>query len=139
MVTMELTARYFIEHVRKGFRDIFSEQRHIAAKKIYSHEYRTRQGYPRSRSHELEKALQGPDYRIRPEGSGISARVNYPTHIRFLDMKRLGNYRIYNRPIWGILYGETVSNIKYSYRQWLSELFGEEIENVYQPLKNLQL
>jgi len=130
-MTMELTTQYFTEYVRKGFRNIFAEQRAIAAKKIYGHEAKTLSGRPRSRSHVLEQALQSPEYMIQPSGSGILARVNYPSYIRFLDMKRLGNYRIYNRPIWGILYKQTFRDIKYEFRDWLAKQFGEEIKQSF--------
>lgn len=128
----ELTSKYFAEHLRKGFRNIFDEQRAIAACKIYDHEAKTLTGYRRSRSHILEQALQNPSYVIQPSGSGVAASVNYPSYIRFLDMKRLGNYRIYNRPIWGILYKQTFQDIRYEFSSWLLKNFGEEIRQAFQ-------
>ncbi len=128
----KVISQYITEHLRKGFRNIFAEQRDVAAKKIYGHKAITTDGYPRSRSLVLEQSLQNPDYTINPSGSGISARVNYPSYIRFLDMKRLGNYRIYNRPIWGILYNETFQNIRYEFGDWLRKKFGEEIRQCFQ-------
>ena len=96
-------AKYFTEYVNRGFRRIFEEQRRIAAAKIYGKQaYRT-DGTPRSRSGRLQQALASPTFSITGSGSGISANAQYPTYLRFLDMKRLGNSRIYNRPVWGIL------------------------------------
>lgn len=132
MDATHIISQYFVECVRKGFRAIFTEQRAIAARKIYGHEARTLKGYPRSRSHVLEQSLQASDYTVNPSGNGISARVNYPSYIRFLDMKRLGNYRIYNRPIWGILYKQTLKDIRYEFSDWLREKFGEEIRQCFQ-------
>lgn len=132
MDAAQITSQYFAECIRKGFRTIFAEQRAVAAKKIYSHEAKTLKGYPRSRSHVLEQSLQSPDYTVNPSGSGVSARVNYPSYIRFLDMKRLGNYRIYNRPIWGILYKQTFQDIRYEFGDWLRKNFGEEIRQSFQ-------
>ncbi len=127
-----ITSQYFAEHIRKGFRSIFAEQRAIAARKIYSREARTAEGYERSRSHVLEQSLQSPDFSITPAGGGIETRVNYPSYIRFLDMKRLGNYRIYNRPIWGILYKQTFQDIRFEFSDWLRRNFSEEIRQCFQ-------
>lgn len=132
MDTSGIVSKYFTEYVRKGFRNIFAEQRAIAARKIYSHEATTLKGYPRSRSHELERALSSPRIDIRPSGSGILASATYPSYIRFLDMKRLGNYRIYNRPIWGILYKETIRDIRYEFSDWLRRNFSDELRKCFQ-------
>ncbi|MDE5785364.1 MAG: hypothetical protein K2H98_02430 [Duncaniella sp.] len=132
MESANVVSKYFTEYVRKGFRNIFAEQRAIAARKIYDHEAITREGYPRSRSHELERALQSPRFDIRSAGSGITANASYPSYIRFLDMKRLGNYRIYNRPVWGVLYKETFQDIRYEFSDWLRRNFGEEIRKSFQ-------
>lgn len=124
-------SRYFTEYVNRGFRKIFNEQRHIAAAKIYGKQaYRT-DGTRRSRSGTLQKALDSPSFSITGSGSGISARAEYPTYLRFLDMKRLGNYRIYNRPIWGILYKETFRDIRYEFSDWLSKNFADSIRDSY--------
>lgn len=125
-------AKYFAEYIRRGFRKIFAEQRMIAANKIYGKQAYTSDNRPRSRSGRLQKALESPSLNIVQGASGITAAVNYPTYIRFLDMKRLGNYRIYNRPIWGILYKETFRDIRYEFRQWLTNYLKTEISESYQ-------
>lgn len=122
-----LVTKYFTEYIQRGFRKIFAKQRNIAANKIYGNQI------PRSRSGRLQKALESPLLNIIQGASGITAAVNYPTYIRFLDMKRIGNYRIYNRPIWGILYKETFSDIRYEFRQWLTQYLKTEISESYQP------
>lgn len=129
----DIIARYFTEYVNRGFRRIFEEQRRIAANKIYRNQaYRT-DGTPRSRSGRLQQALASPSFSISGSGSGISAKAHYPTYIRFLDMKRIGNYRIYNRPIWGILYKETFTDIRYEFSAWLRKNFADSIRESYKP------
>lgn len=120
-------AKYFTEYVNRGFRRIFEEQRRIAAAKIYGKQaYRT-DGTPRSRSGRLQQALASPTFSITGSGSGISAKAQYPTYLRFLDMKRLGNYRIYNRPVWGILYKETFNDIRFELSAWLRKNLADSI------------
>lgn len=125
-------AKYFTEYVNRGFRRIFDEQRRIAATKIYGKQaYRT-DGTPRSRSGRLQQALASPTFSITGSGSGISAKAQYPTYLRFLDMKRLGNYRIYNRPVWGILYKETFNDIRFEFSAWLRKNLADSIRESYQ-------
>ncbi len=125
-------AKYFTEYVNRGFRRIYEEQRRIAAAKIYGKQaYRT-DGTPRSRSGRLQQALASPTFSITGSGSGISAKAQYPTYLRFLDMKRLGNYRIYNRPVWGILYKETFNDIRFEFSAWLRKNLADSIRESYQ-------
>lgn len=128
----DLVSRYFKEYVSRGFRKIFNEQRSIAARKIYEKQaYRT-DGTLRSRSGMLQKALESPAFTLEARGTSLSASATYPTYLRFLDMKRLGNYRIYNRPVWGILYKETLRDIRYEFRDWLRKVVRDTISNSYQ-------
>ncbi len=125
-------AKYFTEYVNRGFRRIYEEQRRIAAAKIYGKQaYRT-DGTPRSRSGRLQQALASPTFSITGSGSGISTKAQYPTYLRFLDMKRLGNYRIYNRPVWGILYKETFNDIRFEFSAWLRKNLADSIRESYQ-------
>lgn len=125
-------AKYFTEYVNRGFRRIFDEQRRIAAAKIYGKQaYRT-DGTPRSRSGRLQQALASPSFSISGSGASISAKAHYPIYLRFLDMKRLGNYRIYNRPIWGILYKETFNDIRFEFSAWLRKNIADSIRKSYQ-------
>lgn len=123
--------KYFREYINRGFRKIFDEQRRIAAGKIYGKQaYRT-DGTPRSRSGRLQQALASPSLSISGSGSSLSATAQYPSYIRFLDMKRLGNYRIYNRPIWGILYKETFRDLRYEFSDWLEKFVRNSISESY--------
>lgn len=129
----DLVSKYFAEHIRRGFRNIFEEQRRIAATKIYGKQaYRT-DGTPRSRSGRLQQALENPVLLLDGSGSTLSAKAVYPLYIRFLDMKRLGNYRIYNRPVWGILYKQTIADIRYEFRSWVTNLLKKTISDSYKP------
>ena len=43
-------------------------------------------------------------------------------------MKHLGNWRVYNRQVWGILYGHTLREIKYEWRQQIADRIREGME-----------
>lgn len=133
MEAESIKAQYFRQQVEKGIRDIFEAQKLIATERIYQSGHdRIRQKRGGSilegRSGVLLEALTNPRYRINPDGEGIRAETTLPTYIRFLDMKRNGNYKIYNRQIWGILYKETLINTKYEFRDWLAKHFPELLE-----------
>ena len=117
-------AEYFREQLEKGVRDIYEAQLLIATQRIYQvgSARRRYQGVGRSvqgRSGELRSSLESPRYRIDPSGGGVELQAQVPEYIRFLDMKKYGNFRIYNRQVWGILYKEILNNIKYEFRDWL--------------------
>lgn len=129
----DLLSKYFADYLNKGFRRIFEEQRQIAANKIYGKQaYRT-DGTPRSRSGRLQAALDNPTFSMSGGGASLSAMISYPTYIRFLDMKRMGNYRIYNRPIWGILYKDTFVKMKYEFEDWLRSFVGRTLRDSFNP------
>ncbi len=133
MEAESIKAQYFRAQLEKGIRDIFEAQRAIATERIYQSGHdriREKRGGStiQGRSGVLLEALTNPRYHITPDGEGIRTETTLPTYIRFLDMKRHGNYQIYNRQIWGILYKETLINTKYEFRDWLKKHFPELLE-----------
>lgn len=128
-------ARYVETYLRRGFQTILEEQRRIAFSKIYGHTAFRTDGSRRSRSGALGRALSSKNYRVSASGSGsVESTLAYPTYMRFLDMTRLGNYRIYNRPLWGILYKDTLVKIKYEYQDWLAEQTQKDIQGAVDEL-----
>lgn len=133
MEAESIKAQYFRQQLEKGIRDVFEAQKDIATARIYSkgpgNRHISRKGREYyDRSGKLLEALTNPRYLITTDGEGVRTETTVPLYIRFLDMKRHGNYRIYNRQIWGILYSETMNNIKYEFRDWLNKHFPELLE-----------
>lgn len=128
MEAESIKAQYFRQQLEKGIRDIFEAQKVIATERIYQSGHdriRYKRGGPtlQGRSGVLLEALTNPRYSIINDGEGVRTETVVPTYIRFLDMKRHGNYQIYNRQVWGILYKETLINTKYEFRDWLEKHF----------------
>lgn len=140
MEAESIKAQYFRQQLEKGIRDILAAQKAIATERIYSkdpgarHVSRHGREYYH-RSGELLEALTNPRYVVESDGAGLRTETTLPTYIRFLDMKRHGNYQIYNRQIWGILYKETLINTKYEFRDWLEKHFPELLEQFNNQLK----
>lgn len=114
-----IKADYFKHHLEEGFRKTFAAQLEksnaIYGRAAYSH------GRPRQRSGRLRDALQSPDYFVKSSQSGAEAVAFYPTYIRLLDMRKFGNRKIYNRPVWGIFYKQTLKDMKNDFVDWLKE------------------
>ncbi|MDE6380491.1 MAG: hypothetical protein K2L11_08465 [Muribaculaceae bacterium] len=43
------------------------------------------------------------------------------------DIKRLGNAKVYNKPVWDRMYDHTLQDIKYGYREWLRQTYGDSL------------
>ena len=57
---------------------------------------------------------------ISQSGNGVTFIFKVLKKLRFADMKKLGNAKVYNRPMWGIIFGEkdsVVTRIKYDFTE----------------------
>lgn len=128
---------YLKEALRLGVKDIFEAQRKIYLKNIYQkgHDRTEEKRSGRtigSRSGALRRALDNPNAMFGGSAATSSVNIEYPLHIRFLDMKRLGNWKIYNKQIWGILYKETFLRVRYGVSDWLREFIDKNLRNSLQ-------
>lgn len=134
-----LQSELFRQLLEEGIRDVYTAQRLIASKNLYQ------VGHARiavqrsgntigSRSGELMRSLQSPEYLLRPDGGGVHAELDWPKYIRFLDMKRLGNWKIYNRQLWGIMYKEVFLKAKYEVSYKMAWYMAEKMMQSFEPL-----
>lgn len=114
MKDLLLKGEYLKQQLQKGLNEIFEAQRAVASKKV-NRLSQTK----KSRSSELMDSLMHPDYKLSTQTAGVQGIITYPLEIRFRDMKHLGNWRIYNKQIWRILYKETFRNIRFEFSDWL--------------------
>lgn len=70
----------------------------------------------KGRTGTLQNSLQNPSFKVW-KGAGNHARMDWPVYIRFLDMKKHGNYKIYNRQLYGIFYGRSIGRMRYEFRK----------------------
>lgn len=126
MDTEGLKVQFIKQEAERGIRKIFEAQRKIAASGTYTQgrEMRTVQrkgGGLRQRTGTLLRALSSPSFNVQQQGKGVSATSNVPMYIRFLDMTELGNWKIYNRQVWGILYNDVRARIRYEFDDFLEQ------------------
>ena len=146
----ELIKQEFVrENVEKDIRAIFKAQYLIATERIYTRTiYPSQIGQKRrfARSFEsgdvvqgatgrLVKALRDPVYSVGFYGQGVVATSNIPLYIRFLDMKKHGNYGIYNRQVWGILWNNSLQTIKYGYGKEVRERIYAGLQEAFQRVE----
>lgn len=137
------------ENVEKDIRAIFEAQYLIATERTY-----TRTIYPsqigqkrrfvqsyesgdvvRGTTGRLVKALSNPVYSVDFYGQGVVATSNIPLYIRFLDMKKHGNYGIYNKQVWGILWNNSLQAIKYGYGKEVRERIYAGLQESFQRVE----
>lgn len=135
METEGIKVQYFKQQLEKGVRDILEAQRLIARSRMFHKgldriREQRRKGTFQKRSGALMTALTNPRYLVSTDSDGVRTETTVPTYIRFLDMKRNGNWQIYNRQVWGILYSETLQNIKYEYHDWIKKNFPSLLKQI---------
>ncbi|MFK2251054.1 hypothetical protein ACIXNM_03755 [Bacteroides fragilis] len=67
--------------------------------------------------------------------AGVVATSNIPLYIRFLDMKKHGNYGIYNRQVWGILWNNSLQTIKYGYGKEVRDRIYAGLQEAFQRME----
>ena len=127
MEDLLLKGEYLKQQLQKGLNDIFEAQRAVAGRKID----RTEKA-KRSRSGQLLASILHPDYKLSAFAGGVHGVITYPQEIRFQDMKHLGNWRIYNKQIWRILYKETFANMRFEFSEWLRTQTVKDLQQALQ-------
>ena len=113
----------FQHHVKEGVRKIFAAQLDIIDKHLYREgkdatlRIRNNGRSIRDRTGAMRQAMSNPRYSV----GASQAVAEVPLQLRFFDMRHLGNWRVYNRQVWGILYGHTLREVKYEWRQEIAE------------------
>jgi hypothetical protein len=84
-----------------------------------------------SRTGALVESLENPDFIIQTSGEKFIVSAKIVTHMRFLDMKRHGDWRIYNRQVWGILYNNSLKDIRNNCGRAIADSVGESLHETF--------
>ena len=120
----DIKAEYFSKQIREKVAKAIERQRKIAGEKIA--------GLDATRGALIRESLEGLSVSTRKEGGGVMASMSYPLQLRFFDMKRIRDWRIYDRVLWGMAYKDLLHDIKYEYRDWLREHYSEQLKKMNQ-------
>lgn len=88
------------------------------------------------RTERLISALSGNAYQVSGSGAQLQFRSTVPIYIRFLDMKHLGDWRIYNRQIWGILYNNSYQEIRFGFTDEVQEFLRKSMDPHHYNVKS---
>lgn len=136
MDEIQIQQAYFKETLSRDINDIFQAQLDIATKRIYR-AGRKRQKFQglgstvQGRSGKLKEALSNKEFTFYDTEEGVIASTSLPTYIRFLDMKKKGNFQIYNRQIWGILYNNALKDIRHDYSKETRDRIRLQLEEAF--------
>jgi len=122
--------------LERDARNIFRAQQLIVSQRIYlagkDLKATRRQKGIRRRTGTLENSLASPDFIIQSQGEKFTMKADYPLYIRFLDMKHIGNWGIYRKPVWGILWNETYTTIRFKYGELISDRIGDALRDAFE-------
>lgn len=130
----------FIRKVlERDARNIYRAQELVVSQRIYLagkdlKASRRKKGLQRQ-SGTLENALANPDFYMRSEGETFNIAANYPIYTRFLDMKSKGNWKLYNRIIWGVLYNNALKDIRFGYGKEIFDWVGTKLREAFEKYK----
>lgn len=123
----------------RDLRNIFKAQYLVASKRKYLQgkdlKIKTRRKKINRDTEVIETALKNPNFVIQSQGEKFITESSVPVEIRFLDMRRLGNLRIYNRQIWGILYNNTYPDIRFGYGEEIKDRVGDALNQAFEQIK----
>lgn len=137
MVTEQFTkSEFIVEILNRDVVNIFRAQLLIAEKNIRLQGAGLKQvkRYGKKigvRSGNLLESLREPGYSIAGVNGTFQMKASVPLQTRFLDMKHRGNWMIYNRQIWGILYRNTKIDLKYRYRDDIRDTLGAALQDAF--------
>ena len=113
---------FFRRTIERDFKTVLQRQLKIAEKRVY------REGNNRQTGR-LRSFLSSGSILIST--NPVSVRINSPIYIRFLDMRKNGNLRIYNRQLWGMIYRETLPELRYGMTKEVRREIGLQLESLF--------
>lgn len=141
MVTNELTKSQFVVDVlNRDIRNIYRAQLLIAQHNVRLSGTELKQtkragASLAERSGRLVDSLRNPKYAVFGNDGKFQLEASVALHTRFLDMKKHGNWMIYNRQVWGILYRNSMLDIKYGYQRNIRDVVGDALKQAFDDQK----
>ena len=138
MISEGITKQQFIIQVlERDVKNIYRAQELIAKRNIYIEgkelKKKKRKGaLIGEKTGRLLQSLENPDYIIQAQGEKLILSAGIVKHMRFIDMKKFGNRKIYNRQLWGILYNNSLRAILHEYGKNIRDVVREALEEAFQ-------
>lgn len=115
----ELQVQGFLQNVLDyGLRKIYDRQLEIASQRTAERRANARRNYVTA-GEQIIGHLRQRLSQLQVQGSTAEVISQIPLVMRFVDMKRYGNWEIYNKQVWGMLYRDVFSDLSQKYRSWI--------------------
>jgi len=115
----ELQVQGFLQQVLDyGIRKIYDRQLEIASQRRAERRANARRNYAAA-GEQIIGHLRQRLSQLQVQGSTAEVISQIPLVMRFVDMKRYGNWEIYNKQVWGMLYRDVFSDLSQKYRSYI--------------------
>ena len=115
----ELQVQGFLQQVLDyGIRKIYDRQLEIASQRSAERRENARRNYVAA-GEQIIGHLRQRLSQLQVQGSTAEVISQIPLVMRFVDMKRYGNWEIYNKQVWGMLYRDVFSDLSQKYRSYI--------------------
>ena len=84
----------------------------------------------------ITAALQSQTRNITTTPDGVIITEQIDKRIRYLDIRHLGNLRIYNKILYPTLYRNAFARIHYGFTEEIRRRIRESLTDAYKPLNN---
>lgn len=141
MISDQIVKSEFVTGIlERDIKNIYSAMELVAKSNVYIEgkalkEKKRRGAKIGKQSGALINSLENPVYSIIGINGKFIITAGIVLHERFLDMKKMGNRRIYNRQVWGILYNNALPDIKYNYGTEIRDIVGESLKQAFGKIK----
>ena len=83
---------------------------------------------------DITASLQGQTRTVTTTADGVVVRELIDKRVRYLDMRRIGNVRIYNKVFFPLLYRSTLARIQYGFTESVRKRLRESLTDAFKPL-----
>ena len=74
---------------------------------------------------------------VSGNGGGVMFSFKISRKLRYADIKRLGNAKVYNKPLWGIIFGSrdsVMTRLQYEFTEEIRNAITKELEEAKQSI-----
>jgi hypothetical protein len=136
MFTDSINRQFITGIIMRDIRNIYRAQELIASKNIYitgrERNWHKRPGPAIQGRDSLLKHLQNPSVNLTGDIENITVENTIQIRLRFLDMQAHGNWKIYNRQVWGILYNNALQDIRAGCGERIRDWLGDELRTIFE-------
>ena len=81
-------------------------------------------------SNKLSSQLRNPNYRLSVSGSRAIISANVPLRLRFMDMRWIADWKVYNKVVWPELYGNLMPDLRYGFSDEIKKKIDDDLAKI---------